>query len=66
MRLPASARERLRLERERAQVVREPAAAQLRVEPLRERVVLREDAGGVAAPLIQKVMTEWVVCDYEV
>src|SRR6185503_6896416 len=43
--LAARARERLRLERERAQVVRQPAAAQLGVEARRELVVLGRDPG---------------------
>ena len=51
VRLAARAGERLRLEREHAQVVRDPAAAEHGVEARRELVVLRRDAGRIAAGL---------------
>ena len=51
MGLPARARERLRLERQHAQVVGDPAAAELRVEARGELVVLGRDPDRVAARL---------------
>ena len=51
MGLPARARERLGLEREHAEVVGDPAAAELGVEPRGELVVLRRDPDGIESGL---------------
>ena len=56
MRLAARAGERLRLERQHAQVVRDAPGGEERIEPCRELVVLRRDAGGVAPGLVVVVV----------